>query len=117
MTLPRADAWPAAARALAVRATRRARASAFLRRAGAGLGGGAAAALVARLLGVGPAALAPAAVAVGALAGALAGAGAARRVPATRPADAAWALDRLAGAHGAGLAAAVTQGPDRKSVV
>ena len=70
---PAANGWPAAATALARRATRRRRTSAFLVRAAAGTVAGAAVLAAARLTGAGPAALPEAALATGALVGAVLG--------------------------------------------
>lgn len=96
--------WADAAAQLAQRVARRERAGALLQALGVTLCAGAALGLLLRTLGLAPAAvLAPAA---GLVAGVLLGLRAARRVPAVAPGHAAWALDRLAGAHEAGLAAA-----------
>lgn len=108
---PAANGWPAAATALARRATRRRRTSAFLVRAAAGTVAGAAVLAAARLTGAGPVALPEAALATGALVGAVLGLRAARRVAPTTVGDAAWALDRVGAAGGRGLAAALVGGP------
>ncbi|HVG93039.1 MAG TPA: hypothetical protein VND21_01235, partial [Planctomycetota bacterium] len=108
MTLsPPPAEWSRAAIALARRATRRARTGAALHGAAAGTALGA---LVGAALRVAAGASAEASVAVSGtfgLAGLWAGLRAARRVPATSAGAAAWALDRVAGAHERGLTAAL----------
>ena len=104
--------WAGAADRLARQATRRARIEAFARPAAALLLTTGALTLVGRwarqLDGGFPAVL----VGSGVVGAVLLGLRAARRVPATTPASAAWALDRLADAHERGLTAA-TLGDDR----
>ncbi len=108
---PPAATWPRAAEDLARRVPRRARLPARLRPIARGLL--AAATLVgiakAAATGTGSAVLLAAAGLV--LLGALVGVRAARKVPETSLADAAWALDRLAGARERGLTAALVHGP------
>lgn len=96
--------WARAASLLARRVERRERAGALLQALGLALCAGGALGLCLRALGAGlPAALAPA---CGLLAGLVLGLRRARRVSAVDGGSAAWALDRVAGAHEAGLAAA-----------
>lgn len=102
--------WPQAAATLARRVHRRERLGAALRPLGATLLAGGAACVALKLAGTvppWPLALLAAAVGAGLLAALLALA----RVGPVEVADAAWALDRLAGAHERGLVAAVVPGP------
>lgn len=101
--------WPNAARALATRVALRERVGAVLLPLGRALLAAGAAALALRLLGT--ASPWPEAVlAAGALVGLVGAAAGVRRVAPVRPADAAWALDRLAGAGERGLVAATVPG-------
>lgn len=102
--------WPAAAADLAARATRRARLSAFIPRLAAGMALGAACAIAVQVLGF-VALPAPAFMTLFTGAGLVLAARAAARVPAVSPGDAAWALDRVAGASERGLTAATATGP------
>lgn len=100
-----AHAWGLAAAALARRVERRARLGHVLAASGLGLVLGAALGLGLHVLGLpGAGGLA---TGVGALLGAGVGLQRARQVPPVRAGDAAWALDRLAGAAEGGLYAAV----------
>lgn len=102
--------WPVAASDLARRVDRRARAGAGLRATAVALLAGAVAAAAMRLFG-GPLVGAAGLVGIAALLGALFGLRAAARVRSVSPGDAAWALDRLAGAGERGLTAAAVAGP------
>lgn len=102
--------WPQAASDLARRVGRRKRLSRGLHPFGIALLAGAAIGMALRLAGV-ASPLPEAALGLAALVGILAGARGARRVRSVAPADAAWALDRLAGAQERGLVAATVPGP------
>jgi hypothetical protein len=105
MSADAATPWRTAAAALARRVERRARMGALASALGAGLAAGAALALTARVAGT-PAWTGPL-VALGALAGLVVGALRARGIARVGLGDAAWALDRLAGAREHGLTAAL----------
>jgi hypothetical protein len=113
---PSSRTWPGAAHALARRATRRARLAAAFGRIGWTLLAAALLALLWRAFGpevggVSERGFVALFLGLGLLAALPAAWRAARQVPAVRDADAAWALDRIAGAQGRGLAAAAAQGP------
>lgn len=107
---PHLKTWPAAAKDLAARVTRRERVRAILFPLAAGLAVGAGAAWAWRLAGGAVDASMAAALLVPALVGLFVGLRAAARVTPTAPSDAAWALDRLASARGRGLVAATVSG-------
>jgi hypothetical protein len=112
MSRPVAD-WRSSAAALAHAVERRARLGHLLAGLGLGLLAGALVAFALRALGTeGPA---PAALGMGALAGAAWGLARARAVPPVSAGDAAWALDRLAGAHERGLTAALLGGEEPRA--
>lgn len=106
-----ANTWPNAARALARRVTRRDRLGAFLRPFGRALLLGGAFGLALRLLADPTSPWPEAAVGAGVLLGLVRGAWAARHVGRVGVGDAAWALDRVAGARERGLVAATVSGP------
>lgn len=97
------SAWAEAAARIARAVERRERAGALLQRFGAGALAGGLAGLAAGWVGA-PSAVGWAAVAGGVLGGLVLGVRAARQVPPVNREDAAWALDRVAGAGEAGLA-------------
>jgi hypothetical protein len=104
--------WRTAAGRLARRVERRGRAGAALPALAAGTAAGALACAAAGTLLGAPAAVARAALVASAGAGLVAGAVRAARAPRVSRDDAAWALDRLAGARERGLAAAtLPEGP------
>ena len=101
--------WPKAAADLARRVERRDRVGAVLGPLGVGLLAAAVGILLAKALAL-PAVVGVVLLVVLPVAGLLVGGTARRRVPGVGDADAAWALDRLAGAHERGLVAATVEG-------
>lgn len=105
--------WPAHAARLARRCTRRARLGALLPRVAVGVLLGTVPALLCRLVpalaGVAP--LAPSFIVLGGALGIVVGLRRARALPAVRPGDAAWALDRVGALAERGLTAATVEGP------
>jgi hypothetical protein len=104
------EAWADSAARLARRVRARARAGAVLRPTAVGLAVGAVCAVLARALLGADESLSRGVLLAGAALGAGAGALAARRVRAPSVADAAWAIDRLAGARERALTAALVPG-------
>lgn len=115
--LASSSAWANAAADLAARVTGRARLGAALSAAAPPVGIAAVLAIVARVAArfVAPSSaqaasvVVPGLLAAGLVVAVVRGGRAARRARATRLADAAWALDRLCGARGAGIAAALAR--------
>lgn len=102
--------WPNASRRLARRVMRWERVGAWLWPLGIALGLGALVTLAAKAVGIGPpTALVP--IGAASLVGLLLGLRRARRLGRIGDADAAWALDRIAGAKERGLVAATVEGP------